>query len=270
MLLAQRLCPCCSAWKLLSHKVTWPAPWLTSAEPTKINPLHGNYHLMTHHLHLLVYFIIRLALAGMLFAFHCCTPSIHQNAWHIVKVQSMFVEWMKNWCHITSFGSSRKLLSLSVLCEVLPDGHILNGIVFGFSPGCLCIQTQYWGWNNEIWLSLEWTVAQMVKRLPTMWETEVRSLGREVPLEKEMATYSSIPAWKIPRMEESGRLQSMRSQRVGHDWAPSLHLTSLQWHYKLFSSNIAFLNEGFQGCLCLKGFQYHIGSAWRKTSNGYK
>ena len=133
MLLAQRLCPCCSAWKLLSHKVTWPAPWLTSAEPTEINPLHGNYHLMTYHLHLLVYFIISLALAGMLFVFHCCTPSIHQNAWLILKVQSMFVEWMKNWCHITSFGSSRKLLSLSVLCEVLPDGHILNGIVFGFS-----------------------------------------------------------------------------------------------------------------------------------------
>ena len=59
-------------------------------------------------------------------------------------------------------------------------------------------------------------VAQTVKRLPTMWETQLRSLGQEDPLEKEMATYSSTLAWKIPWMEEHGRLQSMRSQRVGH------------------------------------------------------
>ena len=52
-------------------------------------------------------------------------------------------------------------------------------------------------------------VAQMVKRLPTMQETRVRSLGREVPLEQEMATHSNILAWKISWMEEPGRLQSM-------------------------------------------------------------
>ena len=55
------------------------------------------------------------------------------------------------------------------------------------------------------------------KRLPTMWETWVRSLGREEPLEKEMATHSSILAWKIPWTEEPGRLQSMESQRVEQD-----------------------------------------------------
>ena len=60
-------------------------------------------------------------------------------------------------------------------------------------------------------------VAQTVKRLPTTWETWVRSLGWEDPLEKEMATHSSILAWKIPCTEEPGRLQSMGSQRVGHD-----------------------------------------------------
>ena len=60
-------------------------------------------------------------------------------------------------------------------------------------------------------------VAQMVKCLPIMWKTRVQSLGREDLLEKEMATHSSILAWKIPWMEEPGRLQSMRSQRVGHD-----------------------------------------------------
>ena len=65
-------------------------------------------------------------------------------------------------------------------------------------------------------------VAQMVKSLPVMWETRVWSLGLEDPLEKEMATHSSILAWKIPWMEEPGRLQSMGSQRIRHDWATSL------------------------------------------------
>ena len=57
-------------------------------------------------------------------------------------------------------------------------------------------------------------VAQTIKRLPTMW---VQSLGREGHLEKKMATHSSILAWKIPWTEELGRLQSMGTQRVGHD-----------------------------------------------------
>ena len=57
----------------------------------------------------------------------------------------------------------------------------------------------------------------MVKRLSTMRETQVQSLGWEDLPEKEMATHSSILAWKIPWMKESGRLQFMGSQRVGHD-----------------------------------------------------
>ena len=60
-------------------------------------------------------------------------------------------------------------------------------------------------------------MAQTVKCLPKMWETGVRSLGWEDLLEKEMATHSSTLAWKIPWMEEPGGLQSMGSQRVGHD-----------------------------------------------------
>ena len=59
-------------------------------------------------------------------------------------------------------------------------------------------------------------MAQMVKHLPTMQETQVQSLGWEDPLQKEMATHSSILAWKILWMEEPSRLQSMGSQRVGH------------------------------------------------------
>ena len=76
----------------------------------------------------------------------------------------------------------------------------------------MCSQGQ-----NKIHVLLASLVAQMVKRLPTMRETQVQFLGREDPLEKEMATHSSILAWKISWMEESGRLQSMGSQRVRHD-----------------------------------------------------
>ena len=66
----------------------------------------------------------------------------------------------------------------------------------------------------HLWASL---VAQRVKRLPAKQETWVRSLGQEDPLEKEMETHSSTLAWKIPWTEKPGRLQSMGSQRVGHD-----------------------------------------------------
>ena len=74
-------------------------------------------------------------------------------------------------------------------------------------------------------------VAQMVKHLPTMWETWVRSPDGEDPLEKEMATHSSTLAWKIP-WEKTDRLQSMGWQRVGHGWATLLHLLQglLRWH----------------------------------------
>ena len=71
-------------------------------------------------------------------------------------------------------------------------------------------------WTEELG-GLTSLVAQTVKRLPTMWETRVQSLGLEDLLEKEMATHSSILAWKIPWTEKPGGLQFLRSQRVGHD-----------------------------------------------------
>ena len=77
-------------------------------------------------------------------------------------------------------------------------------------------------YRNIFWASL---VAQRLKRLPGMRETWVWSLSWEDPLEKEMATHSSTLAWRIPWMEEPGRLQSMGLQRVGHDWATSLSLS---------------------------------------------
>ena len=114
-------------------------------------------------------------------------------------------------------------------------------------------------------------VAQRVKRLPAMKETWVRSLGWEHPLEKEMATHSSTLAWKIPWMEETGRLQSMGSKRVGHDWATSLCslycCPSLEWvlwgqvfgarmvHRTVLSTNLV-LNE-------------YLVNEWRGMGMGY-
>ena len=69
----------------------------------------------------------------------------------------------------------------------------------------------------------------MVKNLPAMREIWVQPLGREDPLEEEMATHSSIPAWEIPWTEEPGGLQSMGSQRVGHDWATNTNHPNGPW-----------------------------------------
>jgi len=79
-------------------------------------------------------------------------------------------------------------------------------------------ETYLWWVMDLTWASL---VAQTVKRLPVVQETWVLSLDWEDPLEKEMATHSSTLAWKIPWTEEPGRLQTMGSQRVGHDWVIS-------------------------------------------------
>ena len=79
----------------------------------------------------------------------------------------------------------------------------------------------------NIVLVLPYMVAQRLKHLPAMWETRVRSLGREDPLEKEMATHSSSLAWRIPWMEEPGGLQSVGSQRVRHDLATKQQWTQL-------------------------------------------
>ena len=81
------------------------------------------------------------------------------------------------------------------------------------SPKLAYVSTK--GLNNKYFRAS--LVAQMVKHLPVMWETRIQSLGWEDLLEKEMATHSSMLAWRIPWTEESGRLQFMGSQRVGYD-----------------------------------------------------
>ena len=81
-------------------------------------------------------------------------------------------------------------------------------------------------------------VAQVVKCLPTMWETWVRSLGQEDPLEKEVATRSSILTWKILWTEEPGTLQSSGSQRVRHNWATLLSFSLFMLHTGRMNSKV--------------------------------
>ena len=118
-------------------------------------------------------------------------------------------------------------------------------------------------WESIIWVfglylevcslgSLVSLVAQTVKNLPAMQETQVRSLGWENPLEKGLATHSCILAWRIPRTEKPGGLQSMGSQRVRCDWATNTNATEEtkgkeikikemehQLHSQLYPTNIS-------------------------------
>ena len=106
------------------------------------------------------------------------------------------------------------------------------------------------------WASL---VAQRLKRLPEIKQTWVQSLGREDPLEKEMATHASILARRIPWMEEPGGLQSTGSQRVGHDWVTSLSqlLTRLTVLYIKFPELIHLTTESLYPLTYMSSFPPH-------------
>ena len=115
-------------------------------------------------------------------------------------------------------------------------------------------------------------VAQRLKCLPAMQETRLRSLSQEDPLEKEMATHSSILAWRIPWREEPGGLQSMGSQRVGHSWANSLthSLTQCECYLNscqnMSNSSTAFWN--FLESLFLEYFWSPVGWIYACTTCG--
>ena len=84
----------------------------------------------------------------------------------------------------------------------------------------------------------------MVKSLPAMQETRVWSLGQEDPLEKGLAIHSGILAWRIPWTEETGRLQSVGSQRVGHDWATNTNTKVMeQYYWSVQFSSVQSLNQ---------------------------
>ena len=106
--------------------------------------------------------------------------------------------------------------------------HTVNGFsIVNKAELDVFLELLHFLWSNgclqfDLWFLC--LVAQMVKHLPKIQETWVWPLGQEDPLEKEMATHSSILAWKIPWTGEPGSLKSTGSQRVGHDWVTSLFL----------------------------------------------
>ena len=98
--------------------------------------------------------------------------------------------------------------------------------------------------NFKIYLKYTiYVVAQRVKRLPTLWETRVWTLGQEEPLEKEMATHFSTFAWKIPWTEKPGSLQSMGSQRVRHHWATLLTYLNIKKRTQLHPSTENWIKD---------------------------
>ena len=118
------------------------------------------------------------------------------------------------------FFSSCPVWWLNIYCEMITTVKLikthpsLHTVTFVCVVRTLRVLADF---KYTIWYSS--LVAQMVKNLPAMQETQVWSLGPEDSLEKGMATHSSILAWRILWTEEPGGLQSMWSQRVGHDWA---------------------------------------------------
>ena len=123
------------------------------------------------------------------------------------------------------------------------------------------VDISYWSvilphlWNSVFSRGLSLRLG--AKHLSAMWETRVRSLGWEDPLEKEMVTHSNTLAWKIPWTEEPGRLQSKGSQRVRHDWATSLGII---WHLNLK------LNSNFPPLFSLRFYSFtetHL-NVWEK------
>ena len=122
-----------------------------------------------------------------------------------------------------------------------PEGKhsrfLCNTVLYSIKLTCITSDIHKWALFS-LWLCLFILSGVIsVKRLSTMQETRVRALGWEDPLEKETAIHSSTSAWKIPWTEEPGRLQSVGSQRVGHNWATSLSLSpSPTWGVHLSAS----------------------------------
>ena len=109
-------------------------------------------------------------------------------------------------------------------------------------------------------------VAQSVKNLPAVQETRVQSLYREDPMEEEMADHSSILAWKILWMEESGGLQSMGSWRVGHDWATFTSFSLVHAKYTHFLCFNEFLDYLFPLSFVMS-IQFEDSGLWEIQGN---
>ena len=112
------------------------------------------------------------------------------------------------------------------------ENHVINSMLYSFFKLNLIVSNIF-VWNKcylkYYILSSNWSMAQQVKNLPAMQETQIWSLGQEDPLEEEMATHSSLPGWRIPWRENPGGLQSVGSQRVRHDWATKHMIHLKEW-----------------------------------------
>ena len=128
---------------------------------------------------------------------------------------------MMNFCFLAPTPICDLILPTIIPCLNTFVDSVLHDLIT-LSPDLLFLVPYYsfWFCQHSARASL---VAQMVKNLPAMWETWVQSLGWEDPLGKEMATHSSILAWRIPWTEENGGLQSMALQKVRHNWATNTH-----------------------------------------------
>ena len=128
----------------------------------------------------------------------------------IITVLKFWLIWWNERYSVYRFGFSLSLAQPDIF-YVLYSVHYLfmNVLIF-----IIYIYRIFYGVNLPASL-----VAHIVKNPPAMQETRVRSLGQEDPLEEDMATHSSILAWRLPWTEDPGGLQSMGSQRVRHDWA---------------------------------------------------
>ena len=139
-------------------------------------------------------------------------PSVFPSIRVFSNELSLCIRWPKYW----SFS-----ISISLFSEY--SGLISFGIDIICECVCVCVCIYIYIHIYiyiYIWASL---IAQSVKNLSAMQETQVRSLGGEDPLDKGMATHSSILAWRIPWTEEPGGLRSIGLQKVVHDWATNTH-----------------------------------------------
>ena len=129
------------------------------------------------------------------------------------------------------------LVFKDVPCSSVHFLLLTQSVVFFNIPSLFQMEMVFRDHCLGLWGLPKWFGGKKKKKIHLpMQETWVWSLGEEDPLEKEMATHSSIVTWKIPRTEEPGGLQSMESQRVGHDWAHMRTLVfiwnlSVQWFF---------------------------------------